>query len=157
MEDVLSDSTTQARGLVRTARIDLPFPPSVHGLYRNGRWKGDLSPEYKAWRDHAGLLLNRQAVPSFGGPVRIFIRLVAPDRRERDGDNFAKAVIDLLVSHGVIAGDSNRFVLSHCVEWSDDGQPCTVIVQEASDTWDAFGDVLSRVFAAIPTKQRGAA
>jgi len=141
----------------RTARVDLPFPPSVHGLYRGGRWKGDISPEYKAWRDHAGLLLNRQSVPSFDGPVRLFIRLVSPDRRRRDSDNYAKAVIDLLVAHGVIPDDSNGVVRSHFVEWTDEGEPCTVIVQQASDTWDAFGDVLARVFAAIPTQQRGAA
>jgi Holliday junction resolvase RusA-like endonuclease len=150
-------TSTQARGLVRTARIDLPFPPSVHGLYRGGRWKGDISPEYKAWRDHAGLLLNRQSVPSFDGPVRIFIRLVAPDRRERDSDNYVKAILDLLVAHFVIEGDGRSIVRSHYVEWADEGQPCTVIVQGAADTWEAFGDVMDRVFAAIPVSQRGAA
>lgn len=149
--------STLSASATRTARIDLPFPPSVHGLYRGGRWKGDISPEYKAWRDHAGLMLNRQAVPSFDGPVRIFIRLVAPDRRRRDSDNYAKAVIDLLVSHGVIPDDSNGVVLSHFVEWSDEGEPCTIIVQNAPDTWDAFDDVMTRLFAAIPVKQRGAA
>jgi len=148
---------TAAGQAIRTARIDLPFPPSVHGLYRGGRWKGDISPEYKAWRDHAGLMLNRQSVPSFDGPVRVFIRLVAPDRRRRDGDNYAKAVIDLLVSHGVIPDDSNGVVRSHYVEWADEGQPCTVVVQDAPDTWDALGDVFARIFAAIPVKQRGAA
>jgi Holliday junction resolvase RusA-like endonuclease len=148
---------SKAEARAQTARIDLPFPPSVHGLYRGGRWKGDISPEYKAWRDHAGLLLNRQAVASFSGPVRVFIRLVAPDRRRRDSDNYAKAVIDLLVAHSVIPDDSNGIVRSHYVEWADDGQPCTVIVQSAPDTWEAFDDVMDRVFAAIPVSQRGAA
>ena len=141
----------------QTARIDLPFPPSVHGLYRGGRWKGDISPEYKAWRDKAGHMLNRQSVPSFSEPVRIFIRLVAPDKRRRDGDNYAKGILDLLVSHDVIPDDDRKTVLSHYVEWADEGQPCTVIVQGAPDTWEAFGDAMDRVFAAIPVSQRGAA
>lgn len=141
----------------RVARIDLPFPPSVHRLYRGGRWKGDISPEYKAWRDHAGLLLNRQSVPAFDGPVRIFARLVAPDKRKRDSDNFVKAIFDLLVAHLVIKGDDSSTVRSHYVEWAEDGPPCTVIVQEAPDTWEPVGDVFARVFAAIPEKQRKAA
>lgn len=141
----------------RAVRIDLPFPPSVHGLYRGGRWRGDISPTYKAWRDHAGLMLNRQSAPSIDGPVRVFIRLVAPDRRERDSDNYAKAILDLLTAHGVIEGDHSRIVASHYVEWADDGQPCTVVIQRAPDTWEAFGDVVGRIFAAIPAPKRGAA
>jgi Holliday junction resolvase RusA-like endonuclease len=147
-------SAAEARA--RTARIDLPFPPSVHGLYRGGRWKGDISPEYKAWRDHSGLMLNRQSVRPFGGPVRIFARLVSPDDRKRDSDNYAKAILDLLVAHGVIAGDDKNIVRSHYVEWADEGPACTVIVQDAPDTWDEFGDVLARLFAAIPTRERAA-
>lgn len=142
---------------VRAAHIGLPFPPSVHGLYRGGRWRGDISPEYKAWRDHAGLMLNRQAVQAFDGPVRVFARLVAPDKRKRDSDNYAKAILDLLTAHGVIAGDDKDVVRSHYVEWADEGPACTVIVQDAPDTWDAFGNVIARLFAAIPVKERGAA
>lgn len=147
----------EARAELRSARISLPFPPSVHGLYRGGRWKGDISPEYKAWRDHAGLMLNRQRVRSFDGPVRIFIRLVAPDRRKRDSDNYIKAVLDLLAAHFVIDGDDSSIVRSHYVEWAEEGEPCTVIVQEAPDTWEKFSDVVARIFAANPARERGAA
>lgn len=149
--------TTLTRQEARAAvRIELPFPPSVHGLYRGGRWRGDISPEYKAWRDHAGLMLNRQHVRSFDGPVRIFIRLVAPDRRKRDSDNYAKAVLDLLAARYVIEGDDSSIVRSHYVEWADEGAPCTVIVQDAPDTWEAFGDVMARIFSAMPIPKREA-
>lgn len=137
-------------------RIELPFPPSVHGLYRGGRWRGDISPEYKAWRDHAGMMLNRQHVRSFDGPVRVFIRLVAPDRRKRDSDNYAKAVLDLLAAHYVIEGDDSSIVLSHYVEWAENGPPCTVVVQDAPDTCEAFGDVMARIFTAMPMPKREA-
>jgi hypothetical protein len=85
------------------------------------------------------------------------MRLVAPDRRKRDSDNYIKAILDLLVAHLVIEGDDSSIVRSHYVEWSEEGQPCTVIVQDAPDAWEAFGDVMDRVFAAIPVSQRGAA
>lgn len=149
-------TSAQARA-VRTASIELPFPPSVHGLYRGGRWKGDISPEYKAWRDHAGLMLNRQSVGSFDGPVRVFVRLVAPDRRKRDSDNYIKAVLDLLSAHFVIEGDDSSIVRSHYVEWSGEGPACTVVVQDAPDEWDAFPDVFARIFAAVPIKRRDVA
>lgn len=138
--------------------VELPFPPSVHTLYRGGRWRGDPSPEYKAWRDLAGYQLNRQHAPAFPGCVRVFVRLVAPDRRERDTDNYAKAVLDLLTAHGVIKGDDSKTVRAHYVEWSDSGSPCTVVVQEAdADTWEQIGTVIERLFASLPYPQRGAA
>ncbi len=144
--------------MMAIARIDLPFPPSVHGLFRGGRWKGDLSPQYKAWRDEAGYRLNLQRVPAFDGQVRILIRLVAPDNRVRDSDNYLKGVLDLLVSHGVIASDARSTVLAHIVEWADDGSPCTVIVQSAdADTWEQVGTAINRVFASLPVPRRGAA
>lgn len=139
-------------------RLSLPFPPSVHGLYRGGRWRGDISPAYKAWRDEAGYLLNRQNSTSLKGPVRIFIRLVPPDGRERDGDNYVKAVFDLLVSHGVIEADDSTTVRSHYVEWADDGPSCVVVIQSSDDdTWEQLDAVVARVMAGIPIPERGAA
>ncbi len=141
-----------------TARIDLPFPPSVHGLYRGGRWRGDISPAYKAWRDQAGFMLNRQNIPAFDGPVRAFIRFVPPDNRKRDGDNYVKAIFDLLVSHGVIKADDRSILISHYVEWETDGPACTVVIQPADDdTWQPIGDAITRVMAAIPMPQRKSA
>lgn len=102
-------------------------------------------------------MLNRQSVGSFDGPVRVFIRLVAPDRRKRDSDNYVKSVLDLLAAHFVIEGDDSSIVRSHYVEWSEEGPACTVVIQEAPDTWESFSDVVARIFAAIPTKIRGAA
>lgn len=139
-------------------RLVLPFPPSVHGLYRGGRWRGDISPEYKAWRDEAGLLLNRQRAPAFTGPVRVIVRLVAPDNRERDSDNYIKAILDLLVAHGVIESDDRKTLLGHYVEWIEEGPPCTVAIQAGDDdTFEHIGSVVARIFAWLDLKQRSAA
>lgn len=139
-------------------RVTMPFPPSVHGLYRGGRWRGDPSPAYKAWRDEAGYRLNRQCRVQLAGPVRIIIRLVPPDAKERDSDNYVKAVLDLLVAHRVIEGDDSRIVRSHYVEWADEGEPCTVVVQAAdAETWEPIGRAVERIIAALPVLMRGAA
>lgn len=57
--------------------------------------------------------------------------LKAPDKRQRDADNYIKAVGDFLVTHGVIAGDDSRYVRSFYIEWSDDLKDgCFVIVDD---------------------------
>nr|WP_281261308.1 RusA family crossover junction endodeoxyribonuclease [Devosia submarina] len=61
----------------------------------------------------------------------IEMQLVAPDRRARDGDNLLKAPLDLLVKHGIIEDDSNKFVSKGSFEWVDIGAPCTITVTAA--------------------------
>lgn len=114
-----------------TTTITLPFPPSVNGVFR--RHNGShLSEKYVAWRDEAGWQLKAQRPLPIKEPVHVEIQLVAPDRRARDGDNLLKAPLDLLVKHGVIEDDNNRFVRKTTVEWVDTGAPCTVTVRAAA-------------------------
>jgi crossover junction endodeoxyribonuclease RusA len=111
-------------------RINLPFPVSVHRTFRkyNGAY---LSAAYRAWRDEAGWMLKQQKPVPVAGPVTVLIELRAPDKRRRDGDNYKKGPIDLLVSHGVIEADDSRIVRESTVRWVDSGEPCTVIVEGA--------------------------
>lgn len=115
---------------MKLRRYSLPFPPSTHGLFRGGRFKGDLNERYRKWRDEAGWMLLSQGVERFNGPVAIRVELRAPDRRPRDGDNFVKGPIDLLVKHGVIASDDNRFVRESTAAWSESGEPCVIEIRE---------------------------
>lgn len=114
-----------------TARLVLPFPISVNALYRVYRGRPVLSPRYREWRKVAGWELKQQRPEKITGPVRIRIALVAPDRRKRDADNLAKAVLDLLVTHEVIEADDSRIVIYAHPEWVEQGPPCTVIVTSA--------------------------
>ena len=74
-----------------------------------------LSDEYRAWRDHAGLVLNAQKVRPFRGRALIHIDL--DDTRQGDADNRAKPVLDLLVTHKVLAGDSKKYVRRVSIGW----------------------------------------
>lgn len=104
------------RGEVRLA---LPWPPSVNNLYINASHRRVRSPAYRKWQDEAGWHLKAARPGKFTGPVSITLELCPPDRRRFDLDNKNKAVIDLLVAHGVIEGDDSRYVKSteaRCVE-----------------------------------------
>jgi Holliday junction resolvase RusA-like endonuclease len=107
--------------------IVLPFPPSVNGLFRrhNG---AHLSAAYKAWRDEAGMKLNRQQVRHHDGAVTIRMWMRAPDRRPRDIDNYIKPVIDLLVRHGIIQQDHARVVRGIHADWIDEGDPRVQVI-----------------------------
>lgn len=116
---------------MNAARISLPFPPSVNALYRAVGGRSILSAEYRAWKQEAGLVLAAQRPGKVPGRVAVTVELCAPDKRRRDADNAGlKAVLDLLVSHGVIEGDDSRFVRRAAVAWVDAGLPCTVKVEE---------------------------
>ena len=114
-------------------RINLPFPPSANNLFVNVPKRGRVrSSRYSMWREEAGWMIREQRPPSFIGPVAVTITLVPKDKRRRDADNGAKAVLDLLVSHGVIAGDDNRIVRKVTIQWCDVGAHCAVFVEQAA-------------------------
>jgi len=90
--------------------LSLPVPPSTNALFANARGKGRVkTPEYKAWLKSAGLLVSFQTaktrVRSVPSPVIVEVR-IGKVNQARDADNFMKAVNDLLVACGVIAGDN---------------------------------------------------
>lgn len=93
--------------------IVLPFPPSVNGYWRHvviGKSVRTLlsaaGREFK--RKVARALqaqLGGQREPILGH-CRLYVALHAPDRRRRDVDNYAKALLDSLTEAGVWADDS---------------------------------------------------
>jgi Holliday junction resolvase RusA-like endonuclease len=99
--------------------LRLPFPPSVNAMFLNSpnlRGKGRIpSPEYKAWKVEASRELLLQAPAAIQGPVRITIDL--DDRRRGDCDNRNKGILDLLVAHRVIEGDSKLIVRRVSIGW----------------------------------------
>lgn len=98
--------------------ITLPFPPSVNHYWRHvvmplgkgrkgysvrsmisakGReYKQKVCREVLAQRAHLGITT----------PVRMYIAFCPPDRRRRDVDNYAKALLDSLVEAKVLEDDS---------------------------------------------------
>ncbi len=111
-------------------RIVLPWPPSLNNMFLNVRGKGRVRSEnYRKWATEAGWLLKSQKPHKFNEPVRVRVELNPPNARAFDLDNRNKALLDLLVEHGVIHDDSNRWVRGVSVEQVSAGAPCTVIVE----------------------------
>lgn len=91
--------------------ITLPWPPSVNLCWRSFRGRSILSARGRDFRREA-IRCCRDVEP-ITGPVSVKIYLYPPDRRRRDVDNYAKAILDALVHAGVLEDDSqvDRLVL----------------------------------------------
>lgn len=83
-------------------KLTLPFPPSVNGLYGGGSKQQRFpSKALKAW-----WLNCVKFEPLMLDKVYIEYGFYFPDMRERDTQNYVKAVTDYMVKQGVIANDS---------------------------------------------------
>ena len=72
----------------------LPFPPSVNSMYA-GKARRYKSPRYKKWIAEAQVMACKQKLPVWvNGPLQVQLDFVKPDKRKRDLDNLAKAVLD---------------------------------------------------------------
>lgn len=108
--------------------LALPVPPSTNNLFKSVGKRRVTSDAYQAWQTHAGIALASQRPGSIGGPVDVSIECKRGNRR-RDIDNIAKAPLDLLVKHRVLADDSQVVRLS--LAWAD-VPDCVVTVREAA-------------------------
>ena len=84
--------------------LRLPFPPSTNRLWRIGGGRAHLSPEYRAFLQAAAATLPRERLDAPGFVV--WIKAFPPDRRRRDVDNLAKAILDALTNCGVWKDDA---------------------------------------------------
>lgn len=113
--------------------LRLPFPPSINSMFVNSpnlRGRGRYpSEEYKAWRDQAAWELQAQKPESIEGPVKITIDL--DDTRRGDCDNRNKGILDLLVTHKIIEGDSKRIVRRVSIGW-EEISGCRVRIERAA-------------------------
>jgi Holliday junction resolvase RusA-like endonuclease len=110
--------------------IDLPLPPSLNALWRNGKGRTFRSRRYVQWLRDAGWQLVAQRPARLTGRVSIGVAIGRPDRRKRDLDNIAtKAVLDLLVAHQVIEDDSD--VTDIAARWDDAIAPGRIAVSIA--------------------------
>ena len=81
----------------------LPPPPTLNNLFFNIKHGRAPSKRYKAWQTEAGWELKRQRIGCIGGPWEADIAL--PRGLTGDLDNYAKPILDLLVTHRVVDDD----------------------------------------------------
>ena len=98
--------------------IALSFPPSVNHYWRHVAMplgKGKKGFSVRALISEKGRaykltvcreVLSQRAALGISGPVRMYIAFCPPDRRRRDVDNYAKALLDSLVEAKVLEDDS---------------------------------------------------
>jgi Holliday junction resolvase RusA-like endonuclease len=99
--------------------VTLPICPSVNNLFASSSRRRHKTKEYAAWIEEAGYAINRQRPEPILGKVSLLIEIGEPDDKiRRDCSNFVKAPEDLLVRHGIIQGDDQRYVRSVTAEWS---------------------------------------
>lgn len=113
--------------------IRLPFPPSVNDMFGNnksGKGRGRyVMTDYKKWRADASDALFRQGIRPIVG--RCVMRIDLDDKRQGDADNRVKAILDVLVKHGTLGGDSKKYVKRISVGWEKvDG--CRVAIEDAA-------------------------
>lgn len=99
--------------------VTLPFPPSVNNLYATSKTRRYVSRRYRRWRHDAGWAIELAKLTPTTGPVHLAILLTVPDQVRRDADNYAKAVIDLAVTHRLIPDDSREVVRSIAISWAE--------------------------------------
>lgn len=110
------------------------MPPSVNELTFNKSEKqggGRAHTErYTKWiRDARWCLLAQRARP-VGGLVRITIEVSRTSGA--DLDNIAKPAIDILVAHGIIEDDRQKFVDEVKLKWADDVEALRITIRPAT-------------------------
>ena len=93
------------------------MPPSLNGLFP-GRGRRFKSKEYENWLEVAGWEIARQRPAKYLGEVSVSLHV--QDIRRGDLDNRMKGVLDLLVKHGIIEGDSYKYVREINIKWVTD-------------------------------------
>lgn len=94
------------KSVIRLAHI----PPSTNGLYRNVNGRGRVKTErYKVWLQAVSHDMKKYHNHKWTEPVYLTIA-IGKLRGNADVSNCIKAVEDLLVTYGVIPGDSIKWV-----------------------------------------------
>ncbi|WP_263056420.1 RusA family crossover junction endodeoxyribonuclease [Pantoea agglomerans] len=99
-------------------KLTLPFPPSVNTYWRNTRQGVLISASGRCFRSNslAAVLEQLKRRPQLiTVNVQVSVLLLPPDKRQRDLDNYLKALFDSL-THPCIWGDDKQ-IKRFAVEW----------------------------------------
>jgi crossover junction endodeoxyribonuclease RusA len=111
--------------------LELPFPPSLNTYWRRGKGKVYINERGLEFRQYVATYVRQHKLKAPEGFLTYAVWLYPPDKRRRDGDNFAfKAIWDSL-THAQCIEDDSLFK-----EWSGTWMPvvkgglCRVFISE---------------------------
>lgn len=116
--------------------FQLPLPPSVNHLWATVGSRRVKTKHYKSWIDLATIgLLGARPHKKLWYPVEVEIRIwkCKGFSTNRDIDNIIKPVLDVLVSEGVIDGDTLKYVRKVSAEYISipGSESCSVVINES--------------------------
>ena len=95
----------------------ISFPPCTgNTMWRVGRGRKYLNPEFTKWRSMVWAECLAQRVRMIRGEVRLSAYLGKPDKRQRDLDNYAKVILDALKG---IAFEDDSKITKLVLEWAN--------------------------------------
>lgn len=88
--------------------LKLPYPPSINSYYGSRGGRPFIKREGREYRERVMEILVPafHEYESYDGPLQVWIEVFVPDRRRRDLDNLAKALLDAVTHSGVWKDDS---------------------------------------------------
>lgn len=113
--------------------LDLPIPPSLNEAFPNRSGKGKNrfpSNRYTLWKTHAGWEIAKAKPGTVNGPVDVSIQISRI--KNADIDNRIKVTLDLLVTYGLIDGDSSKTLQRVTASWSDETPRMRVEIRRAA-------------------------
>jgi Holliday junction resolvase RusA-like endonuclease len=102
-----------------TLSLNLPKPISANRLFANKARGRRCTEAYSAWKWQAKAMLQSQKpFDNIDGPVRILFAVGEVGlRKDMDGDNTLKCMLDALVDCGVLLDDKRGIVRSVGMVW----------------------------------------
>jgi crossover junction endodeoxyribonuclease RusA len=99
-----------------TITAELPWPPSVNHYWRRAGSHMHISAEGRRFRADVTAMLFGQLRKPLEGELDVEVSLYPPDRRRRDVDNSAKALLDAVQHAGIYQDDTQigRLLLVRC-------------------------------------------
>ena len=95
----------------------LPVPPAANNMYFNRRRGRAKSAEYRAWITEASLVAYQQGFEVVTVPAWVIMQI--PENGRRDVDGYAKPILDLLVTIGMLLDDRCKYVRGLTMDWYD--------------------------------------
>lgn len=88
-------------------KFTLEYPPSMNTLWRSVPGKGVIkSKVYRSWLEANAWIIQQQVQKQkMEGEFEAIFKIEKPDKRKRDIDNLAKALLDCLVHTKVVEDD----------------------------------------------------